>query len=306
MPLATFDELVTAIGEGDVAPIQLQWRFVAEAREAGAVRECAFDLLVRFLRRAEHGWPADLSWEGQAAVRSALTSWQTAMKDEQYEEVARPLVDELLDARDIPVGWVPNGVEDALLAPLFEKHWPRGKSLDDLVPLERIRSRYGTFPADSGHEWRGDWKVRLLDILHIKGFTSLTDFARTAPLATLKELASRIGKGDVAASHLKWQLLAEARSTHTIRECAADLLVRLLRGVNAGWPSAHDNDGQADVFAALTEWRDAFEEEVYQIIAGGIANELLDSSSIPPGWIPKGVRDPRLAVLFEKHWPREK
>jgi hypothetical protein len=126
MPLATLDDLVASLGEGDVAPIQLQWRLVDEAQASKTSRECALDLFVRFLREAKQGWPSDLSWEGQEDVRSVLTSWQTSLKNEQHEAFANQIVDELLEATDIPPGWLPSSTDDPRLVDLFDRHWPQG------------------------------------------------------------------------------------------------------------------------------------------------------------------------------------
>lgn len=306
MPLATLEDLVAAIGEGDVAPIQLQWRFVEEAIASNATRECALDLLVRMLHEVKGGWPSDPSWDGQDDVRSSLISWQTSLKGEQYDVLTEKIVHELLEGTSIPPGWLPSGVDDPLLEALFDKHWPQQKSLEELVPIETIRSRYGTYPTGNGHESRGDWEARLLDILQLKGFESLTEFARTMPLATLDDLVAAIGKGDVDASQLQSRFLDEARVSNTMRICTRDLLARMLRGASQGWPSRHTAEEVEELRSILTEWVSSVEEEFYGLLLVEIANELLEAPNIPAGWLPGGGDDPRLVAAFNRHWPKER
>jgi hypothetical protein len=46
-------------------------------------------------------------------------------------------------------------------------------------------------------------------------------------------------------------------------------------------------------------------EEQYEALAGKMVLELLKATDIPPGWLPRGVDDPRLVSLFDRHWPQE-
>lgn len=85
---------------------------------------------------------------------------------------------------------------------------------------------YGKYPGGKGHEWRGEWDRRLLDILGSRGFERLTDFAQSRPTATLEELAAEIGVGDVTPIQLQWKLVEEAKAAGTQEQCARDLLVR--------------------------------------------------------------------------------
>lgn len=125
-PNVTLKELASLIGPGDVAPVQLQWRLVEEARGSRKLRECALDLCVRFLNKVPQGWPSDLSWEGQEDVRGALISWQVCLRDEHFDTLLGKMVNELLATTNIPPGWRPSGTEDPRLVALFNKHWPPG------------------------------------------------------------------------------------------------------------------------------------------------------------------------------------
>ena len=164
---------------------------------------------------------------------------------------------------------------------------------------------YGTYPPNYGHEWRGDWLARLLDILRLKGFSSLTAFARTMPSATLDELVAALGEGDVAPVQLQWRLIEEARLSNSTRECALSLFVRFLRRVSQGWPSDLSWNGQRKVRIALISWQTSLEEEHYKSMVQKMVFELLKATDIPPGWLPEGEDDPRVVSLFERHWPQE-
>jgi len=123
-PNATIFELARELGVGDVAPIQVQWILVDEAREVHDLERCARDLLNRRIREVGGGWPADQGWETQKKIRGALIAWQGCLKDEKYEAALGKMVDELLDATDIPSGWLPSGADDERIAALFRRHWP--------------------------------------------------------------------------------------------------------------------------------------------------------------------------------------
>jgi hypothetical protein len=164
---------------------------------------------------------------------------------------------------------------------------------------------YGSYPSGQGFAWRGDWLARLLDLLRAKGFETLTEFVRTKPAATLGELVSALGVGDVAPIQLQWRLVEEARMSKTLRECALDLFVRFLHEANQGWPSDQSWDGQRRVRSALISWQTSLGDEQYEAVAGKIVLELLKAPDVPPGWLPKDVDDPRLVALFDRHWPKE-
>lgn len=165
---------------------------------------------------------------------------------------------------------------------------------------------YGLYPPNYGHEWRGDWLARLLDILRIKGFSSLTAFARTMPSATLDELVAVLGEGDVAPIQLQWRLVEEARLSDSMRECAISLFVRFLREVSQGWPSDLSWSGQRRVRITLISWQTSLGEEHHKARAQKMVFELLKATDIPPGWRPQGEEDPLVVSLFERHWPQEK
>lgn len=164
-------------------------------------------------------------------------------------------------------------------------------------------SDHERYPPGYGHEWRGDWKGRLLAILRRKGFESVTAFARAHPTVSLDKLASLAGPGDVAPIQLQWQLVEEAHMAKDLRPCALDLLVRFLHEVKRGWPSDLSWDGQRDVRTSLMSWQTSLGEERYEALASKMVLELLRATDLPAGWLPSGTEDPRLVTLFNKHWP---
>jgi len=164
---------------------------------------------------------------------------------------------------------------------------------------------YRRYPGGKGHEWRGEWDRRLLDILGSLGFKRLTDFAQSRPTATLEELVAEIGVGDVAPIQLKWKFVEEAKASGTQEQCARDLLVRELRQVKAGWPSDHSLDAQEDVLDVLIAWNGSLQDERYDSILKQITRALLDANDIPAGWHPSGTDDPIIAKVFERYWPHE-
>ena len=124
-PTATLKALADEIGIGDVAPIQVQWVLVEEAREAGTLEECARDLLVRQLRAVAAGWPAERGYRPQTNVRDQLIAWQGSLQDEHYDSALAMVTRALLDATDIPVGWQPNGPDDPIVTAHFDRCWPK-------------------------------------------------------------------------------------------------------------------------------------------------------------------------------------
>ena len=165
-------------------------------------------------------------------------------------------------------------------------------------------SDHGMYPGGRGHSWRGDWHRRMQEILHDRGFATLTDFARSRPAATLKALADELGVGDVAPIQVQWVLVAEARTAGDLEACARDLLVRYLREVTAGWPAEQGYVPQADVRHQLIAWQGAFREERYDSALALMTRALLDATDIPCGWQPAGPHDSIIAAVFERNWPR--
>jgi hypothetical protein len=164
-------------------------------------------------------------------------------------------------------------------------------------------SDFGQRPSGQGHAWRGGWRKRLADLLRRKGFGSLTSYAQAKPLETLGHMVEDLGAGDVAAVQLQWILVEEARKCGTLRECARDLLIRLLREVDGGWPGGNGWEERTDVRFVLIEWGGSLRDEGYNNAMRKIVETLLLETNIPKGWIPEGLNDLRAGALFDKFWP---
>jgi hypothetical protein len=162
------------------------------------------------------------------------------------------------------------------------------------------------YPSRRAAAWRRPWPERLLDLMRKKGYESLTAFVHERPSATIPELVAELGEDDVAPIQLTWRLVDEARSKDALRACSLDLLVRCLRGVEGGWPAEASWEGQARVRIALVRWQSCLDDEAPSAILATVVVELLDAADIPPGWLPRGVDDPCLVAVFNRHWPQER
>jgi hypothetical protein len=163
---------------------------------------------------------------------------------------------------------------------------------------------HGQYPSGHGYAWRGDWGARLFDIVRSRGFDTLTAFAQAHPLATLGELTSLIGEGDVAPIQIQRVLIEEARESGTLGQCAKGLLVRLLREVKAGWPPDRSWNSQKAVRRRIISWRVSLGDDCDEV-ANRMMRDLLDTLDLPAGWLPSGPDDPVITALFERHWPHE-
>lgn len=108
-PGLSYDEIARLLGEGDVAPVQLQSLHAsgvkAEQRELAVL-----DSLARFIRGAlKKGWGVGKYWE--SSLMGALASWHATWGG--GEELDR-LQKTLLGSKP-PMGWLPEPKDDPLL-----------------------------------------------------------------------------------------------------------------------------------------------------------------------------------------------
>jgi hypothetical protein len=122
-PTATLRALSDELGGGDVAPIQLQWMLVDEARATGQLERCARELLCRQLHELEGGWPSSRDWDVQEGARHALAAWQGFLTDERFGASMERITTALLDEVDLAAGWLPSSAEDPVIVQLFAQHW---------------------------------------------------------------------------------------------------------------------------------------------------------------------------------------
>jgi hypothetical protein len=108
-PGLSYDEMARLLGEGDVAPVQLQ-RLHASGVKSEHRELAVVDSLARFLRGAlRKGWGVGKYWEGD--LMGALASWHTTWGG--GAELDR-LQTALLAAKP-PMGWLPEPKDDPLL-----------------------------------------------------------------------------------------------------------------------------------------------------------------------------------------------
>lgn len=161
---------------------------------------------------------------------------------------------------------------------------------------------HGKYLGGRGFEWRGDWAVRLRDLLAARGFQRLTDYANTRPTSTLSALADDLGVGDVAPLQVQWVLVDEARAAGQLERCARDLLCRRLSGIGGGWPADRRWDTQKSIRRALLAWQGSLGEARYDEVLQRIAVALLDATDIAPGWSPSSPDDPIIVDVFRRFW----
>ena len=153
-------------------------------------------------------------------------------------------------------------------------------------------------PAMSNdRSWEGNWKVRLHERVHERGYDSLTAFAEAHPTASLVELAEELGKGVVAGVQVLSELLAEAEQRRQVTRFERDVLVRMLaQDVPNGWPAVLDDANRFAVAKALGRWI-GYTPEAHQERARRVMMALL-ANPPPPGWLPQGPDDELLRTLL--------
>lgn len=112
----------------DIAPVQVLWALLDEARATNTVEHRARDLLVRDIRAdLPDGWPPPRGTTPPAARKDlvgALVNWSGGIATHlpEYESTVNTVEDALL-VEDIPAGWLPSSTDDPLLVVLFRRHW---------------------------------------------------------------------------------------------------------------------------------------------------------------------------------------
>jgi hypothetical protein len=149
-----------------------------------------------------------------------------------------------------------------------------------------------------GHSWRGNWKVRLYERVHERGYTSLTAFAEARPTASLVELARELGEDDVNGVQVFSGLVVEAeRSPKQLTRLVRGQLVRELSAcLPNGWPAVLDDANRFKVAKALGLWS-AYTPETHKERVDQAGTALL-AMPPPPGWRPLGPDDEVLLTLL--------
>lgn len=144
------DELASVIDAdgvmvGDLAPVQVVWALLDEAKEARAVEVRARDLFVRDLALTD-GWPPPrgaIAPEKRKPLVRALTSWAGDIGSHlaEYDQAAQDFVNALLIDQSIPVGWLPSTVDDPILVELFRRHWREPSDENNTRPASNHGAR---------------------------------------------------------------------------------------------------------------------------------------------------------------------
>ncbi|HYO55718.1 NUDIX hydrolase [Archangium sp.] len=147
------------------------------------------------------------------------------------------------------------------------------------------------------HSWEGNWKVRLYERIHERGYDSLTAFAEARPTLPLVELAQELGGDDVNAVQVFSGLVAEAERSNRLTRLVRGQLVReLWESLPNGWPSVLDDEARLEVAIALGSWS-AFTPVTHEERARQVMAALL-ATPPPPGWRPLGPDDELLLTLL--------
>ncbi len=152
---------------------------------------------------------------------------------------------------------------------------------------------------------RGDWRHQIHSALVAGSWASLTAMAKTAPLATLEELAQRLVGSADAAEEISRYLAEEAKKEGRFRDFALDQLVRRLRALPGGWPAKRTWRARRVPHAALAAWQCSMRNPRCEQVMQHIAHALMALEDLPDGWRPAGSDDPCLAALFARYWPQD-
>lgn len=153
--------------------------------------------------------------------------------------------------------------------------------------------------------WSGDWRDRILDRVHQRGFETVTQYVGERPGVSLLVLAKELGPDDVAAAQIRSILVEEAIRTRTVPRALRDLFVRELReSLPGGWTYPLDDASRCEVAGALATWRtelkvedhlDCFDDE-----ATFNAGQDLMNVELPTGWLPAGPDDPVIIAFVDR------
>jgi hypothetical protein len=108
-PGLPYDEMARLLGEGDVAPVQLQSLHASGVKPDQRER-AVLDSLTRLLRGAlKKGWGVGKYWE--SSLMGALASWHVTWGGgEQLDRLQKALL-----GSKPPMGWLPEPKDDPLL-----------------------------------------------------------------------------------------------------------------------------------------------------------------------------------------------
>ena len=123
--LLPYFKLARLIGE-DVAAVQVAMMQFEEAKQAGLMREAAKDALSRGIHQhLKHGWNKGMHAKRMTA--GAYAEWLSVLEFRTLAPELLPMgqaVWDALVASNPPVGWLPTGPDDPIVAAAFDRGWP--------------------------------------------------------------------------------------------------------------------------------------------------------------------------------------
>jgi hypothetical protein len=115
-PHATLTQLAAELGN-DIAAIQIEGALCYEAEQAGTLEQYARALLVRRIRqRLPRGWHVGENFIFECA--GVFAFWSAGVQG-FLDKLSRNAVWESLQQTEIPIGWLPEGPDDPILARAF-------------------------------------------------------------------------------------------------------------------------------------------------------------------------------------------
>lgn len=120
-PQASLNELADLLDE-DAA--LLCWALVDEGVARNQMRAYALELLVRLLWCLPKGWSRAPKGKDFDRMMTFLHGWESELQEAGCEAQANKIIHHLLQDKDIPAGWRPEGASDPRLVAAFAAHWP--------------------------------------------------------------------------------------------------------------------------------------------------------------------------------------
>ncbi len=120
-PQASLLELADLLDE-DAA--LLCWALVDEGAARNEMRAYALELLVRLLWCLPRGWSRAQKGKDFDRMMTFLQGWESELQEAGCDAQAKKIIHHLLQDKDIPAGWRPEGAADPRLVAAFAAHWP--------------------------------------------------------------------------------------------------------------------------------------------------------------------------------------
>ena len=127
-PAEPYSLIAAKLGD-DIAPLQIEWLQIEEAREKGAMKTFAMDSLARDLKHfLPTGWRSSARDDFDTA--RAFATWSTRLEQAMPELSGTTTAIWNAIEKQIPyTGWIPTGPNDSYIQQAFLLEWPETLSL---------------------------------------------------------------------------------------------------------------------------------------------------------------------------------